>query len=53
MLEVILKSFDTPDETRVFEKGILEIVRIGGSGAWQCRPTLWLEMTAKYAASQP
>ncbi len=30
MLEVSLKSFDTPDETRVFEKGILEIVRIGG-----------------------
>jgi len=30
MLEVILKSFDSPDETRVFEKGILEIVRIGG-----------------------
>jgi quercetin dioxygenase-like cupin family protein len=30
MLEVILKNFDTPDETRVFEKGILEIVRIGG-----------------------
>ena len=30
MLEVILRSFDTPDETRVFEKGVLEIVRIGG-----------------------
>lgn len=30
MLEVILKSFETPDETRVFEKGRLEIVRIGG-----------------------
>ena len=30
MLEVILKSFDNPDETRVFEKGKLEIVRIGG-----------------------
>lgn len=30
MLEVILKSFDSPDETRVFEKGKLEIVRIGG-----------------------
>ena len=30
MLEVILKCFDTPDETRVFEKGRLEIVRIGG-----------------------
>jgi hypothetical protein len=30
MLEVILKSFDNPDETRVFEKGRLEIVRIGG-----------------------
>jgi quercetin dioxygenase-like cupin family protein len=30
MLEVILKSFETPDETRVFEKGRLDIVRIGG-----------------------
>ena len=30
MLEVILKRFDSPDETRVFEKGKLEIVRIGG-----------------------
>ncbi len=30
MREVILKSFDTPDETRVFEKGKLDIVRIGG-----------------------
>ncbi|MDQ3244652.1 MAG: cupin domain-containing protein [Gemmatimonadota bacterium] len=29
-LEVVLKSFDSPDETRVFEKGKLEIVRIGG-----------------------
>lgn len=30
MLEVILKSFEKPDETRLFEKGKLEIVRIGG-----------------------
>jgi quercetin dioxygenase-like cupin family protein len=30
MLEVILKSFETPDEARVFEKGRLDIVRIGG-----------------------
>jgi quercetin dioxygenase-like cupin family protein len=30
MLEVILKSFENPDETRVFEKGRLDIVRIGG-----------------------
>jgi hypothetical protein len=30
MLEMILKSFDNPDETRTFEKGKLEIVRIGG-----------------------
>jgi len=30
MLEVLLKSFDVPDETRSFEKGKLEIVRIGG-----------------------
>jgi hypothetical protein len=29
MLEVMLKSFETPDETRLFEKGKLEIVRIG------------------------
>jgi len=30
MLDVILKSFESPDETRVFEKGRLEIVRVGG-----------------------
>ena len=30
MLEVILKRFENPDEDRVFEKGKLEIVRIGG-----------------------
>jgi hypothetical protein len=30
MLDVLLKSFDAPDETRSFEKGKLEIVRIGG-----------------------
>lgn len=30
MLGLILKSFDNPDETREFEKGKLEIVRIGG-----------------------
>ena len=28
--EVVLKRFDTPEETRVFEKGRLEVVRIGG-----------------------
>ena len=27
---VVLKRFDSPEETRVFEKGCLEIVRIGG-----------------------
>ena len=30
MLEVILKSFENPDETRRFEKGKFEIVHIGG-----------------------
>jgi len=30
MLEVILKSFENPDETRIFEKGKFEIVQIGG-----------------------
>ena len=30
MLEVILKRFETPDESRVFEKGKFEIVNIGG-----------------------
>ncbi|MFN7945892.1 MAG: cupin domain-containing protein [Blastocatellia bacterium] len=30
MLEVILKSFETPDEIRHFEKGKFEIVRLGG-----------------------
>jgi len=30
MNEVILKRFESPDETRVFEKGKFEIVNIGG-----------------------
>lgn len=30
MLDLILKSFENSDETRTFEKGKLEIVRIGG-----------------------
>jgi quercetin dioxygenase-like cupin family protein len=29
-MNVDLKRFDTPDETRTFEKGRFEIVRIGG-----------------------
>jgi len=30
MLEIILKRFDTPDETRHFERGKFEVVLIGG-----------------------
>jgi len=30
MYEVVLKSFESPDETRVFDKGRFEVVRIGG-----------------------
>src|SRR5258708_10407976 len=30
MLEVILKRFERPDETRTFEKGRFELVRLGG-----------------------
>ncbi len=30
MLEVILKRFDCPDETRKFEKGRFELVNLGG-----------------------
>ena len=30
MRDVILKRFEAPDETRLFDKGKLEIVRIGG-----------------------
>ncbi|HEX5884578.1 MAG TPA: cupin domain-containing protein, partial [Pyrinomonadaceae bacterium] len=30
MTDAILKSFEQPDETRVFEKGKFEIVKIGG-----------------------
>jgi quercetin dioxygenase-like cupin family protein len=30
MNEVLLKRFEAPDETRVFEKGRLELVHIGG-----------------------
>lgn len=30
MLDVILKRFEQPDEVRTFEKGKVELVRIGG-----------------------
>ena len=30
MMDAVLKSFDEPDETRFFEKGKFEVVRIGG-----------------------
>ena len=30
VLEVILKRFENPDETRAFEKGRFDVVRIGG-----------------------
>jgi hypothetical protein len=30
---VSLKAFDSPDETRLFEKGKFDIVRVGGSSA--------------------
>ena len=28
--DVVLKRFDAPDETRVFERGRFEIVHVGG-----------------------
>ncbi len=28
--DVVLKRFDTPDESRVFEKGKFEVIKIGG-----------------------
>jgi quercetin dioxygenase-like cupin family protein len=30
MIEVVLKRFESPDEVRSFEKGRLDIVRLGG-----------------------
>ena len=30
MNEVVLKRFETPDETREFDKGKFEIVHVGG-----------------------
>jgi quercetin dioxygenase-like cupin family protein len=30
MDDVVLRRFETPDETRVFEKGRLELIHIGG-----------------------
>ena len=30
MMDAVLKSFDQPDETRVFEKGKFEVVHIAG-----------------------
>jgi hypothetical protein len=30
LLEAVLKRFENPDETRTFEKGRFDIIRIGG-----------------------
>lgn len=30
LMEVVLKRFETPDETRAFEKGKFETIKIGG-----------------------
>ena len=30
MIDMLIKRFDSPDETRVFEKGRFELVKIGG-----------------------
>jgi hypothetical protein len=30
VIDVVIKRFETPDETRVFEKGKFELVNIGG-----------------------
>ena len=30
MIEVILKRFESPDERRLMEKGVFEVVRLGG-----------------------
>lgn len=30
MIDVVLKRFESPDETRMFEKGRFEVVNIGG-----------------------
>jgi len=30
IVDVVLKRFETPDETRIFEMGRLEVVRFGG-----------------------
>ena len=48
MIRVILKRFETPDETRVLTKGKFEIVRLGGltigratyEPGWKCPYTL-------------
>jgi hypothetical protein len=40
MIEVILKRFEAPDETRLVEKGKFEVVRLGGLsvGRATCEP---------------
>ena len=57
VLDVILKSFEKPDETRLFEKGKFEIVQIGGmtmgratyEPGWKWSRT-WLRLLARLCA---
>jgi hypothetical protein len=55
MNEVILKRFETPDETRVFDKGKFEVVNIGGltiGRATYQRGWKWSEDVAPTAGTQ-
>jgi quercetin dioxygenase-like cupin family protein len=54
VIEVVLKRFEKPDETRVFEKGRFDTVRIGGMtiGRASCDPGWkWSEHVAPVAGA--
>ena len=43
-LDVMLKRFEEPDEARTFEKGKVELVRIGGMKHWSRHLPARMEM---------
>jgi len=56
--EVILKRFEQPDETRIFELGRFEVVTLGGMTigratylpGWRAGPHMWARRSARHTA---
>ena len=60
MGDCVLRRFETPDETRTFERGHLDLIRIAGTTLGRARyepagsgPSMWLPPWGRAVAKSP